>query len=60
MENKGARVAKVIAAAGVCSRRDAERLIEQKRVRVNGNTLSTPATIVPVRARATTKLSRST
>lgn len=46
MENKGERVAKIIAAAGVCSRRDAERLIEQKRVRVNGNTLTTPATLV--------------
>lgn len=46
MESKGERVAKVIAAAGVCSRRDAERLIEQKRVRVNGNTLTTPATLV--------------
>ena len=46
MESKGERVAKVIAAAGICSRRDAERLIEQKRVRVNGNTLTTPATLV--------------
>lgn len=46
MTDKGERVAKVIAAAGICSRRDAERLIEQKRVRVNGNTLTTPATIV--------------
>lgn len=46
METKGERVAKVIAAAGLCSRRDAERLIEERRVRVNGNTLTTPATLV--------------
>lgn len=46
MENKPERIAKVVAAAGICSRRDAERLIEQRRVRVNGNTLSTPATLV--------------
>jgi 23S rRNA pseudouridine2605 synthase len=46
METKGERIAKMIAAAGICSRRDAERLIEQRRVRVNGNTLSTPATLV--------------
>lgn len=40
---KGERIAKVIAAAGVCSRRDAERLIEQGRVTVNGKVLNTPA-----------------
>ena len=44
--DKGERIAKIIAAAGVCSRRDAERLIEQKRVRVNGNTITIPATLV--------------
>ena len=46
MVDKPERIAKAIAAAGACSRRDAERLIEQKRVRVNGNTLTTPATLV--------------
>lgn len=45
-EPKGERIAKVIAAAGVCSRRDAERLIAEGRVRLNGNTLDTPATLV--------------
>ncbi|MFM9889270.1 MAG: pseudouridine synthase [Rickettsiales bacterium] len=40
------RIAKIIAAAGVCSRRDAERLIGQGRVAVNGKTLDTPATLV--------------
>lgn len=48
MTEKGERIAKVIAAAGICSRRDAERMIEQGRVRVNGNTLSSPAlTVTP-------------
>jgi len=37
------RIAKFLARAGVCSRRDAERLIEEKRVRVNGLLLDTPA-----------------
>jgi 23S rRNA pseudouridine2605 synthase len=45
-ESKGERIAKVIAAAGICSRRDAERLIDEGRVRLNGNTLDTPATLV--------------
>jgi 23S rRNA pseudouridine2605 synthase len=48
MTEKGERIAKVMAAAGVCSRREAERLIEQGRVRVNGNTLTSPAfTVTP-------------
>ncbi len=37
------RVAKVIARAGVCSRRDAEAMIEAGRVAVNGETLASPA-----------------
>lgn len=37
------RIAKVIARAGICSRRDAERLIGEGRVRVNGRVLETPA-----------------
>ena len=37
------RIAKVIARSGVCSRREAERLIEQGRVEVDGKTLDTPA-----------------
>src|SRR5262245_57908673 len=39
----GERVAKVLARAGVCSRRDAERLIAEGRVKLNGKTLDTPA-----------------
>lgn len=41
--DKKERIAKVIAAAGVCSRRDAERAIEEGRVTVNGKKLATPA-----------------
>lgn len=37
------RIAKRIAAAGVCSRRDAERLIEDGRVSVNGKVIDSPA-----------------
>jgi 23S rRNA pseudouridine2605 synthase len=40
---KGERIAKVLARAGVCSRRDAERLIASGRVSVNGTVLTSPA-----------------
>lgn len=36
-------MAKFLARAGVCSRRDAERLIAEGRVKLNGKTLDTPA-----------------
>lgn len=39
----GERVAKFLARAGVCSRRDAERLIAEGRVKLNGKVLDTPA-----------------
>ena len=39
----GERIAKVIARAGVCSRRDAERLIGEGRVTINGEIVDTPA-----------------
>jgi 23S rRNA pseudouridine2605 synthase len=39
----GERIAKVIARAGVCSRRDAEKLIEAGRVAVDGRAVSSPA-----------------
>jgi len=39
----GERIAKVLARAGVCSRRDAERLIAEGRVAVDGHKLETPA-----------------
>jgi 23S rRNA pseudouridine2605 synthase len=37
------RIAKAMARAGLCSRREAERWIEQGRVNVNGRLLTTPA-----------------
>ena len=40
---EGERIAKVIARAGICSRRDAERLIEEGRVQLNGKALASPA-----------------
>ena len=42
-EQDGERIAKVIARAGVCSRRDAEKLIAEGRVAVDGKTVDTPA-----------------
>lgn len=41
--DKGERIAKVIARAGLCSRRDAENWILDGRVRVDGKTLESPA-----------------
>ena len=40
---EGERIAKRLARAGVCSRRDAERLIEEGRVMVDGKALTSPA-----------------
>jgi 23S rRNA pseudouridine2605 synthase len=37
------RIAKALARAGLCSRRDAERWIAEGRVKVNGKTLTSPA-----------------
>lgn len=44
--NKGERIAKVMARAGLCSRRDAEKWIEAGRVVVNGEKLTSPACVV--------------
>jgi 23S rRNA pseudouridine2605 synthase len=43
---KGDRIAKVLARAGLCSRRDAERWIEEGRVSIDGKLLTTPAVVV--------------
>ena len=40
---KGERIAKVLSRSGVASRRDAERMISEGRVRVNGALLASPA-----------------
>ena len=43
---KGERIAKRMARAGLCSRREAERWIEDGRVKINGKVLTTPACTV--------------
>lgn len=45
-EHEPQRIAKLLARAGVGSRRDVERMIEDGRVALNGQVLTTPATIV--------------
>src|SRR6516162_11831155 len=49
----GDRIAKVMARAGLCSRRDAEEWIAAGRVAVNGGTISSPAVNVTARDRIT-------
>jgi 23S rRNA pseudouridine2605 synthase len=44
------RIAKVIARAGICSRRDAEKLIAEGRVALNGDKIVSPALNVPADA----------
>ncbi len=48
-KTEGERIAKRLARAGVASRREAERMIEAGRVRVNGRLLSSPALNVTAR-----------
>jgi 23S rRNA pseudouridine2605 synthase len=50
---EGERVAKAMARAGVCSRRDAEKLIAEGRVAVNGVTLDQPGVKVGPKDRIT-------
>ena len=45
------RIAKRLARAGLCSRRDAERWIAQGRVKVDGEVLQTPACVVTDKSR---------
>jgi 23S rRNA pseudouridine2605 synthase len=44
---EGERIAKLLARAGVASRREVERMIAEGRVALEGQTLDTPATILP-------------
>jgi len=43
---EGDRIAKLLARAGIASRRDIERMIADGRIALNGETLTTPATIL--------------
>jgi 23S rRNA pseudouridine2605 synthase len=43
LKTDGERIAKVIARAGICSRRDAEKLIAEGRVKLDGEPVTTPA-----------------
>jgi len=43
LKTEGERIAKAIARAGVCSRRDAEKLIAEGRVQLDGEIVTTPA-----------------
>jgi 23S rRNA pseudouridine2605 synthase len=63
------RIAKLLARAGVASRREVERMIAEGRIAINGEMLATPATLLeslagvtvdgrPVRAAAATRLFR--
>ncbi|MCH2068445.1 pseudouridine synthase [Shimia sp.] len=52
-KREGDRIAKVLARAGVASRRDAERMIEAGRVSVNGKKLDSPALNVTAKDRIT-------
>jgi 23S rRNA pseudouridine2605 synthase len=49
----GERIARRLARAGLCSRRDAERWILAGRVKVDGNVLTTPAVVVTEASRIT-------
>ncbi|MBT6117808.1 MAG: rRNA pseudouridine synthase [Rhodospirillaceae bacterium] len=45
-ERSGERIAKVMARAGLCSRREAERWIAERRVKVDGKTIDGPAVLI--------------
>jgi 23S rRNA pseudouridine2605 synthase len=45
-DRKGDRIAKLLARAGVASRREVERMIEAGRIKINGELVTTPATLL--------------
>lgn len=52
-DSKGERIAKLMARAGLCSRRDAERWIAEGRVQVDGKFIDTPALVIDDPTRVT-------
>jgi 23S rRNA pseudouridine2605 synthase len=46
-EPPGERIAKLLARAGVASRREVERMIAEGRIKLNDEVLTTPATVLP-------------
>ena len=46
-KNEPQRIAKLLARAGIASRREIERMIEEGRVTLNGEAVTTPATLLP-------------
>jgi len=46
-QREGQRIAKLLARAGIASRREIERMIAEGRVALNGQVLETPATVLP-------------
>ncbi len=44
--NTGDRIAKLLARAGVASRREVERMIADRRIAIDGQTIETPATVL--------------
>lgn len=53
MNKSGIRIAKFLADAGLCSRREAERMIGERRVKVDGAILDTPAFLVDQQSKVT-------
>ena len=45
------RIAKLLARAGIASRREIERMIDDGRIALDGTVLDTPATIIPIASR---------
>ena len=43
---EGQRIAKLLARAGIASRREIERMIEEGRIAINGETVAKPATLL--------------
>ncbi|MGQ0661942.1 S4 domain-containing protein, partial [Sphingosinicella sp.] len=45
-EREGQRIAKLLARAGIASRREVERMIAEGRIAIHGELVTTPATLL--------------